>query len=238
MRKYKKYPLEIKLKAKSIPKNSQITVEEHVSLGDIVIQAKNVTVGAYSYIRSGVVIGANAEIGRFCSIGKAVILGVDGAAHPLDWVSTSPFQYDKNMHNTLMQLPSYEVPPQKVIVGNDVWIGEGAKIMAGVTIGDGAVIAAYSLVTKDVPDYGVVGGMPAKIIKYRFSREIREDLSATKWWLYDTKKLLLLPVESPEIFLEKFIDNQDLTLATYKVIVLSKSSGFFRRLKANYISCD
>lgn len=236
MRKYKKYPLEIKLKAKSIPKNSQITVEEHVSLGDIVIQAKNVTVGAYSYIRSGVVIGANAEIGRFCSIGKAVILGVDGAAHPLDWVSTSPFQYDKNMHNTLMQLPSYEVPPQKVIVGNDVWIGEGAKIMAGVTIGDGAVIAAYSLVTKDVPDYGVVGGMPAKIIKYRFSPDMAEAMLNTQWWQYQVAEVLAMSVIQPEFFIREFSEKRSLKLASYKLFSLTKHPLLSKCLKTNKLS--
>src|SRR5690554_103419 len=231
MRRYKKHPIEIKLKAKSISKSSHIIVEEHASVGDIVVHAKNMTVGAYTYIRSGSVISANTRIGRFCSIAKNVVIGVDGAAHPLDWLSTSPFQYDKNMHTTPMQLSSYEPPPQEVVVGNDIWIGEGARIMAGVTIGDGAVIAAYSLVTKDVPNYAIVGGMPAKVIKYRFPPEMAEAILNTQWWQYETKDLLALSVNSPMEFVQEFIERNSIKTTDYKLFKLYRKMRFSASLK-------
>lgn len=71
---------------------------------------------------------------------------------------------------------------KKVIIGNDVWIGSHALILGGVKIGDGAVIGAGAVVTKDVPPYAVVGGVPARIIKYRFSQEIIDKLLEIKWW--------------------------------------------------------
>ena len=76
-----------------------------------------------------------------------------------------------------------------VVIGNDVWIGESARIMAGVHIGDGAVIAAGAVVTKDVAPYAIVGGVPAKVIKYRFSPEQIEELLKIEWWNWDEEKI-------------------------------------------------
>ena len=75
-----------------------------------------------------------------------------------------------------------ETKENYVIIGNDVWIGKGAKIMEGVTIGDGAIVAAYAVVTKDVPPYAIVGGIPAKLIRYRFDSKDIEWLLELKWW--------------------------------------------------------
>ena len=76
-----------------------------------------------------------------------------------------------------------------ITIGNDVWIGQGCTIMSGVNIGTGAVIAAGSLVTKDVPEYAIVGGSPAKIIKYRFDGRTIDGLLNSKWWDLDPKEL-------------------------------------------------
>ena len=76
-----------------------------------------------------------------------------------------------------------------VVIGNDVWIGARATILSGVTVGDGAVIGAGALVAKDVPPYAIVGGVPARLIKYRFSSEIINELLEIKWWDWDSKKL-------------------------------------------------
>ena len=76
----------------------------------------------------------------------------------------------------------FDSVPAKVTINNDVWIGMKSTIMGGVTVGNGAIIAAHSVVTKDVPPYAVVGGVPAKIIKYRFTEDIIEALQKSEWW--------------------------------------------------------
>lgn len=110
------------------------------------------------------------KIGDFCSIGENVAFILD-AGHPLDYVSTYPFRV-----KILQSVPYEATTKGDIIVCDDVWIGYGAIIMSGVKIGQGAVIAAGTVVTKDVPPYAVVGGTPAKILKYRFNEDIIERL--------------------------------------------------------------
>ena len=88
-----------------------------------------------------------------------------------------------------------DIATKKVTIGNDVWIGIKATIMPNITIGDGAVIGANAVVTKDVPPYAVVVGVPAKIIKYRFDEEIIKDLLELKWWNYSESFIKTLPFE-------------------------------------------
>ena len=88
------------------------------------------------------------------------------------------------------------LPP--VIIGNDVWIGDGVKIKNGVTIGDGAIIGACALVIKDVPPYAIVGGVPAKIIKYRFKKNIIKELLKLKWWDLDVEIIKQIPYDNIE----------------------------------------
>lgn len=76
----------------------------------------------------------------------------------------------------------HAVNPKRTIISNDVWIGHGAIIKAGITVGDGAIVGAGAVVVKDVPPYAVVGGVPAKVLKYRFSEYMIDDLLATQWW--------------------------------------------------------
>lgn len=144
------------------------------------VQVMNSTIGDYSYVgrKSRIVC---ADVGKFCSIAGDVILGM--GTHTLDRLSTSPiFTEAKNGTGHTWVKESKVVPYEKVTVGNDVWIGTRAMIMGGVTIGDGAVIGAGAVVTKDVPPYAVVGGVPAKIIRFRFSEDQIEDLLKLKWW--------------------------------------------------------
>lgn len=133
-----------------------------------------------------------ATVGAYCSIAADVCVGM--GKHDLTRLSTSPLFTEKKNgtgHSWTDQRPfSFE----KVLVGNDVWIGERAMIMGGLTIGDGAVIAAGAVVTKSVPPYAVVGGVPAKVIKYRFSPEVIEFLVKLQWW------------SLPESILKKHID--------------------------------
>ena len=119
-------------------------------------------------------------IGKYCSIGSGAVFIMGGnQGHNMDWASTFPFFYQANIFKDSKN------PYKKVgdtIIGNDVWIGSEAMIMPGITIGSGAVIAARSVVTKDVPAYAVVGGNPAKLIKNRFNDEKIEKLLKLKWW--------------------------------------------------------
>jgi acetyltransferase-like isoleucine patch superfamily enzyme len=126
-------------------------------------------IGAYSYVAPGT------------SIIKTAI----GRSHPTDWLSTSPVSYDN-----IFSQPGY-VPPHRfedadrIMIGNDVWVGGHVAIMGGVTVGDGAIIAYGSVVTKDVPPYAIVGGVPAKVIRMRFDEALIERLLAFKWWRFD-----------------------------------------------------
>lgn len=130
----------------------------------------------------------NANIGKFCSIASRVTIGA--AEHPLDWVSTSPVFENVKNSGTSIRFANEELPPVKTTnIGNDVWIGEGAMIKQGVTIGNGAVIGAMAMVTKDVPAYSIVAGVPAKVLRYRFTEEIIKDLEEIEWWNLDDNTL-------------------------------------------------
>ena len=140
-------------------------------------------IDSYSYVvKNSTLIFA--EIGKFTSISSDVLVGL--GSHTLSNISTSSIFTERiNGTGQCWAKNIATFPYKKVIVGNDVWIGTRAIIMGGVKVGDGAVIAAGAVVTKDVPDYSIVGGVPAKIIRYRFSPVIIEKLSEIKWWNFN-----------------------------------------------------
>lgn len=145
----------------------------------------NISIGDYSYISGPRSFVRNAEIGKFCSIARDVVIGVEG--HNYNWLTTSPI-ITSTWYEFINENHIDEPRKGQVIIKNDVWIGLNAIIFPGITIGDGAVIAAGAIVTKDVEPYSIVGGNPAKHIKYRFSKEIIEKLLDIKWWDWkDTK---------------------------------------------------
>lgn len=145
-----------------------------------------VSMGKYSYMGPRVS-ASNVEIGSFCSIASYSAIG--GGRHPLDMVSSSPvFLRGRNIFDKNFAEHSYEEAP-KTILGNDVWIGEKAFISAGVTIGNGAVVGAHSVVTKDVAPYEIVAGAPARHIRFRFSEKEIEALQELEWWNWDDAKI-------------------------------------------------
>lgn len=125
-------------------------------------------------------------IGKFCSIADNVRFVIDGD-HNIDWVSTYPFGLIFEKFN--MSLKGHPKRRGDLNIGNDVWIARDVLIMSGITIGDGCVIAAGSVVTKDCPAYSVMGGVPAKVIKYRFSEKKIERLLSIKWWNWSLKRI-------------------------------------------------
>lgn len=139
--------------------------------------------------------GGNLEIGSFCSIAGGVQILL-GGNHKMDWVTTYPFYV---YWDSAKYIPSPSHSKGDVIIKNDVWIGENVTILSGVTIGNGAVIGTSAVVAKNVPDYSVVVGNPARVIKQRFDDETVERLLRIRWWNWSDQKIekfLLLMLDS------------------------------------------
>lgn len=154
--------------------------EEYVTIGDR-SKAYRVKFGCYTYCGENC-LAANVDIGRFCSIGSNVRIGL--WKHPINYVSTSPVFYSSQTQFVGKPWVTDAITDEfaTTVVGSDVWIGDNALIVGGVHIGHGAVIGAGSVVTKDIPPYAVVGGVPAKIIRYRFEESIIKKLQDWAWW--------------------------------------------------------
>lgn len=176
-----------------------------------VITAQNISVGDYTYYddptdptsfeRDNVLFnypefGDRLIIGKFCQIASGTKFIMGPANHRLSSVTTYPF-------NVFGGLWSERTPPHMsqlphkgdTVIGNDVWLGRESVIMPGVKIGDGAIVAAYSVVTKEVPPYAIYGGNPAKFIKFRFDDELIDLLLRFRWWDLASEQLVeILPL--------------------------------------------
>ncbi len=153
------------------------------------------------------------KIGAFCSFGhnSAVVqthyMGV--TTHQFLFASWRYPEFDKLLpHKKQKQVFDEHIASKKTTIGNDVWVGRNASIIAGVNIGNGAIIGSGAVVTKDVPDYAIVGGVPARIIRYRFSPEQIEALNRIKWWDWDDKTIADRYDEFFDI--DKFIEKYDI----------------------------
>lgn len=134
-------------------------------------------------------IGDKLVIGKFCALARGIRIIMNGANHRIDGISTYPFYIFGNGWESATPGPD-EVPHKgDTVVGNDVWIGYDALVMPGVRIGDGAVVAAGSVVTRDAPAYSIVGGNPARVIRFRFPDEVVAELLGIRWWDWPPDKI-------------------------------------------------
>lgn len=168
-----------------------------------VITRPNIIVGEYTYYSDAdgperfeervthhyEFLGDKLIIGKFCAIAAGVEFVMNGANHRMGSVTTYPFNIFG--HGWEKATPTLEELPFKgdTVVGNDVWIGQNVTVMPGVRIGDGAIVAAGSVVTKDVPPYTIVGGNPARVIKKRFDDGLIAYLLELKWWDWPPEKI-------------------------------------------------
>lgn len=167
--------------------DTKTTIDSHVHiLGNSIIN--NSKIGSYSYVGRNSLV-QNTTIGKFCSIANDVFIGL--GTHPISRFSTSPLFY--NRYNTfkieLIETDLQVVEYKPIIIGNDVWIGARAILLDGVTVGHGAIIAANSVVTRDVPPYAIVGGVPARVLKYRFHEASIAKLLELNWWDWPIEKI-------------------------------------------------
>lgn len=129
---------------------------------------------------------ATLSIGSYCSFASNVQIFL-GGGHRTDWVTTYPFPA---FHLSASHIQNYSTSKGNVAIGNDVWLCANCIILSGITIGDGAVIANGAIVTKDVPAYAIVGGNPAKLIRWRFDETTRNELLASAWWNWPEQEIL------------------------------------------------
>lgn len=176
--------------------------------------------------------GMEIKVGRYCSIGGGG--DITGPRHPIEAASASTAFFDRNvsfvtsfMRDTqLDDFPFLQRAQAKhaPILSNDVWIGANVTLNPGIRIGNGAVVAGNSVVTRDVPDYAIVGGNPAQFIRYRFAEEIRKELSEIQLWRFNLKDLSQFDLSEPQKFITQFQNSgRDITPFSPKKINLWES---------------
>lgn len=166
---------------------NKIKVNDSIFNGSVMFayeaQVNNCKIGDYTSIgRFSKIV--HAELGKYCSISWNVT--INAVSHEIDKLTTHSFARRPDLGFGVQEDCRIY---QKVIIKNDVWIGANSVIMPGITIGHGAIIGAGAVVTKDVPDYAIVAGVPAKVIKYRFDNESIDKLLKLKWWDLDPKMI-------------------------------------------------
>ncbi|WP_122097387.1 CatB-related O-acetyltransferase [Rahnella sp. Larv3_ips] len=222
---YKKRNIFLFKKGEKIKFNADVWVEEYAAMP----RKSFCSMGAYSYACSK--LPNNLTTGRFCSLAAGV--RIMGPQHPIHRFTTSPLTYHdffskvaQEQFGETLNIAGFDYMPPATVLGHDVWVGEHAVLKGGITIGNGAIVAANAVVTGDVPPYAIVGGIPAKIIKYRFAPDIIERLQAMEWWDY---KITDLPdvTQSDDILyfiqqMEEKIARGEISKYEYKIMNIAQ----------------
>lgn len=177
----------------------------YVEVGERVI-LREVVAGDFTYFeRNGE--GIYAEIGKFCSI--AANVRINALEHPVERLTTHKVSYRPNEYFRHIGLDGdfrKRRQAKRVVIGNDVWLGHGAVILPGVTIGHGAAVGAGAVVTKDVPPYHIVAGVPAKVLRKRFDDKIIERLLALNWWDWPIERIYEVIPDIQSLDIEAFLE--------------------------------
>lgn len=192
----------VKIDEWSIIINSKLSEYVHINKNNLINSSE---LGKHTYTGQNTIIEFT-QIGNFCSISWNVTIGA--AQHDYNRVTSHEMLYSK--WHEFIEEPIYSPFEKNVSVGNDVWIGANSIILRGVKVGDGAVIGAGAVVTKDIPDYGIAIGIPAKVVKYRFDKKTINILKKVRWWDFPTeiikKNLALLSSSPTQVTLDKLIE--------------------------------
>lgn len=201
------------------PKLAQTVIDSTARLRDVVVGScceilerctlEYASIGDYSYLGPEVMV-ADAEIGRFCAIAARVRIGAPN--HPMDRPSQHRFTYTPEYYDGSAQRDGQffaQRRADKVIIGHDVWIGHAVTVLPGVNVGHGAVLAAGAVVTRDVPPYTVVGGVPARVLRERFAPAVAARMLRIAWWNWPFEQIMARLAEFQSADVEAFCRRWD-----------------------------